>query len=211
MNVAAGALPWMLAPRSTGLGRWLKALASFPDRTAPDLRPVPRSEVDLLRRRDPDAWRTFFEREMPAIYKYAMSRLGNPSEAEDVTSQVFEEAWDHAGSVEDHGLPARAWLFGIARNVVNTHRRKWTRRPAIVALEGFDGGAVDPSLSPELMDLARGIAMLDRSHSEVISLRFINGLSLQETAAVLGTSIDGVKGRQARALAELRRHLAHEG
>ena len=208
MTAIAAALSWGAPAGHRGIGRWLAALASFPDRNGHELRSVRQTEGDLLRRRDPEAWRTFFEREMPAIYRYAMSRLGQPSEAEDATSQVFEEAWDHAGSFADHGLPARAWLFGIARNVVNTQRRKWMRRPPIVALEGFDGGESDPSLDPDLIDLAHSITLLDRGHAEVISLRFLHGLSLQETAAVLGTSVDGVKGRQARALAELRKHLS---
>ncbi len=173
----------------------------------PRLQVLPSSEVDALRRRDPDAWHDFFVREMPAIYRYAVSRLGNGGEAEDVASQVFEEAWEHASALKDHGLPARAWLFGIARNVVNTHRRRWIRRPPAVALEGFDGGGTDPGLDAELLDLARSIAMLDRNHAEVISLRFIHGLSLLETAEVLETSVDGVKGRQARALTELRKRM----
>jgi len=54
------------------------------------------------------------------------------------------------------------------------------------------------------MDLAHSIAKLERSYAEVISLRFINCLSLQETASVLGVSVDAVKARQARALVRLR-------
>jgi len=187
----------------------LRSLAAVVRSVLPEakLHAVRSSEVDALRGRDPDAWHAFFVREMPAIYRYAMSRLGNGGEAEDVASQVFEEAWEHAGALKDHGLPARAWLFGIARNIVNTHRRRWIQRPPAVALEGFDGGGADPGLDADLLDLARGIAMLDRNHAEVISLRFIHGLSLQETAVVLDTSVDGVKGRQARALTELRKHM----
>lgn len=205
MAVFVQSPPWE-RQRGFGIGRWLAALASLPERGR-GLRAVPLSEGELLRRRDPDTWREFFEREMPAIYKYASSRLANAAEAEDATSQVFEEAWDHAESYRDHGLPARAWLFGIARNVVNTHRRKWLRRPPVVGLDGFDGGDADPSLDAEQFDLAQAIASLDRSQAEVISLRFLHGLSLQETAEVLGTSVDGVKGRQARALVELRKRL----
>jgi RNA polymerase sigma-70 factor (ECF subfamily) len=191
-----------------GLSR-IRALATVvrAARSEPALHALPSNEADSLRRRDPEAWHEFFVREMPAIYRYAVSRVGNQGEAEDVTSQVFEEAWEHAEALHDRGLPARAWLFGIARNLVNTHRRRWVQRPPAVALEAFDGGNADPALDPELLDLARGIAMLDRNHAEVISLRFMHRLSLQETAEVLGASVDGVKGRQARALAELRRRL----
>lgn len=163
--------------------------------------------IEPLRRRDQEAWRQLFAAEMPAVYRYALSRLGNAADAEDLTSSVFAEAWEHAGSLEDRGLPPRAWLFGIARNLVSTHRRRWFRRPPMLALEAFDSQADDPGLSADLLDLARGVAALSAGHAEVVMLRFIHGLSLQETAAVLLTTVDGVKGKQARALSELREGL----
>jgi DNA-directed RNA polymerase specialized sigma24 family protein len=88
--------------------------------------------------------------------------------------------------------------------VVASHQRSWLRRPPILALDSFDRAEPDPGLDPELMDLAHSIAKLERSYAEVISLRFINCLSLQETASVLGVSVDAVKARQARALVRLR-------
>jgi len=124
---------------------------------------------------------------------------------------VFEEAWRHAGSLEDRGLPARAWLFGIARNLVNGHRRKLLRKAPQVTLEAYDAPESDRSLDPELMDLARAVASLPSALAEVITLRFVHGLSLAETADVLHTTIDGVKGRQARALADLRNRLEERG
>lgn len=162
------------------------------------------SEIGPLRDRDPGAWQSLFAAEMPAIYRYALSRLGRMEEAEDATSQVFEEAWEHAGSLEYQGLPPRAWLFGIARNVVNSHRRRWLRRPPPVALESFDGAAPERGLEPELLDLAQALKRLKRGQAEVISLRFIHGLSLEEVAVALETSVDAIKGRQARALSALR-------
>ena len=164
-------------------------------------------QVRLIRERDPAAWEAFFAAEMPAIYRYMLSRLGEPGEAEDAASEVFEAAWDHAPKLQDHGLPARAWLFGIARHIAGTHRRRFLRRAPILALDAFDGSSGDPALAPELLDLATAVATLERGHAEVITLRFVHGLSLQETAATLETSIDAIKGRQARALVELRRRL----
>jgi len=206
-------LPWAGVPEPSSLrfGQWLAVRRAESRREQNNgqvaLSADGDSELGRLRRREPEAWHEFFVREMPAVYRYALSRLGQASEAEDATSQVFEEAWEHAEDLRDHGLPARAWLFGVARNVVNTHRRKWFRQPPALALEAFDGSAADPGLDPELLDLARGIAALEAAHAEVISLRFVHGLSLQETATTLGTTVDGVKGRQARALVELRKQL----
>lgn len=96
-------------------------------------------ELRRLRQRDERAWQDLFEREWTDIYRYAHARTASTADAEDLTARVFEEAWKHIDSVEDRGLPARAWLFGIARHVVASHRRKLLRRPPIVALEAFDG------------------------------------------------------------------------
>lgn len=172
-------------------------------------RPVSRGVHDLLRRRDPDAWRRVFEQEHAAIYRYAAGRLGPGAEAEDATSQVFEEAWEHAATFDDHGLPVRAWLFGIARNVVNGHRRRLIQRPPSLALEDHDRPADDPGLDAERLDLAKAIRSLETSWAEIVTLRFVHGLSLNETAAALDMSVDAVKGKQSRALAQLRKSLRH--
>lgn len=62
-------------------------------------------------------------------------------------------------------------------------------------------------MDPERLDLARAIGNLERAHAEVITLRFLHGLSLAEAAAALSTTVDAIKGRQARALAALRDEL----
>ena len=139
----------VLAPATPGLPLLLMALRNFagaPDHEAPELHLVGDGEVSRLRNRRQDAWNDFFVREMPAVYRYALSRLASSSDAEDAASHTFEQAWEHADRLEDEGLPARAWLFGIARNVVNTYRRRRLRRPPPVALESFDMGAADRSL-----------------------------------------------------------------
>ncbi|MFQ5381238.1 MAG: RNA polymerase sigma factor, partial [Dehalococcoidia bacterium] len=168
-----------------------------------DLEP-PTGSIAAINHRDPESWHALFSAEMPAIYRYALSRVGNPSDAEDLTSQVFEEAWKSASSLEDRGIPPRGWLFGIARNVVGSHRRRLFRRPPELNIEAYEAAADDPALAPEAMDLANAIGRLPRSQAEVVTLRFLHGLSLQETAEALSTTVDGVKGRQARALASLR-------
>lgn len=188
------ALPWRVA----GFAAVVRAEASGTEA------PAPGPGVRLIRDRDPDAWRVLFEREMPAIYRYAYSRIGDPRRAEDATAEVFEQAWRSSKALEDRGLPPRAWLFGIARNVVNSHRRWVFRQPPEVSLEAFDGMGGDPAQSPEKLDLIHAIAGLEPSHAEVITLRFLHDLSLDETADALGVSIDAIKGRQARALVALR-------
>lgn len=193
---AGGVLPW----RVPGFAAALRS-------SGPPAGAVEAPSAASLRDRDPWAWRALFEREMPAIFRYARLRLGDAGRAEDATAEVFEHAWRSAETFEDRGLPARAWLFGIARNVVGSHRRWLFRQPPHVTLEPFDQTGPDPGLSPERLDLARAIGELERAHAEVITLRFVHDLSLEETAATLGVTVDAVKGRQARALVALRTRL----
>lgn len=197
-SAAASALPWRVNGFAAALQRQAPADAVGGSTAAGG------AFIRSIRERDPDAWRSLFDGEMPAIYRYALSRLGDAARAEDAASDVFEQAYRNAASFHDRGLPPRAWLFGIARHVVGSHRRSWFRRPPQLAIEAFDGGGEDRGLSPDRLDLARALAELEAAHCEVISLRFLHGLSLQETAEVIGVSTDAVKGRQARALAALR-------
>jgi len=165
---------------------------------------APSGEIEQLRRRDPEAWRIVFEREMPAIFSYAFSRTGKHGDAEDLAAQVFEQAWRAAPGLQDRGLPPRAWLFGIARNVVAEHRRGLFRRPPALELSAFDGDEPGVDHSTDQLELARAIAALPRADAEVVTLRFLHGLSVQETAEAMHTSADGVKARQSRALKKLR-------
>ena len=167
--------------------------------------------IERLRRREPGAWRELFEREMPAIYRYAYSRVPSAGDAEDLASLVFEQAWRSAEHLQDRGLPARAWLFGIARHVVTEHRRRLFRAPPVVALEAFDGPDEGLEGHAEQLALAKAVASLPRADAEVVTLRFLHGLSLAETAEAMATTVDAVKARQARALRKLRELLGDAG
>jgi RNA polymerase sigma-70 factor (ECF subfamily) len=179
-------------------------LATIATRAAAPAPAPAAGEVERLRRREPGAWRTLFDREMPAIYSYAYSRTGKASDAEDLAAQVFEQAWKSAPSLEDRGLPPRAWLFGIARNVVSDHRRRLVSRPPTLELSAFDGGDSGLETTVDQVALARAVAALPRPEAEVITLRFLHGLSVQEVSEATGATVDSVKSRQARALRRLR-------
>ncbi|WBL34922.1 sigma-70 family RNA polymerase sigma factor [Tepidiforma flava] len=166
--------------------------------------------IERLRRREPGAWRVLFEQEMPAIYRYAYSRVPSAEDAEDLASLVFEQAWKSAEHLQDRGLPPRAWLFGIARHVVTEHRRRLFRAPPAVALEAFDTPHAGLEGHAEQMALAKAVAQLPRADAEVVTLRFLHGLSLAETAEAMRVTVDAVKARQGRALKKLRELLGEE-
>jgi len=142
--------------------------------------------VESLQRGDHESWRLLFEEESPAIHRYVYSRLGNSEDAEDVTNHVFEEAWRSIGRYRDEGLPLRAWLFGVARNLAGSHRRRFMSRNAQVSVDALQIEG-QPDVAPtEMIDLVDAIASLDASQAETITLRYIHRLSLAETAAGAG-------------------------
>jgi RNA polymerase sigma-70 factor (ECF subfamily) len=76
-----------------------------------------------------------------------------------------------------------------------------------VSIEALNLEGSADAVDEERMALAQALAGLDPAQTEVLTLRFIHGLSLAEVAAILKTSVDGVKGRQKRALEALRSAL----
>ena len=163
--------------------------------------------IAALRDRDGAAWRSLFDKELDAIYRYVASRIGS-ADAEDVAAAVFEEAWKSAATLEDRGRPPRAWLFGIARNVVSRHRRRWFRRPQPLSIEAVEQMADGGAERTAALDLAEAITLIPADQAEVVTLRFLHGLSAPEVAAVLGISEDAVRGRQKRAFNSLRERLS---
>jgi RNA polymerase sigma-70 factor (ECF subfamily) len=103
----------------------------------------------------------------------------------------------------------------IAHNVVQNHRRATTRRPEQGAVflddDAPEIGVPDTALDFEVRLAAESVVRaaqgLTEDQQQVIALRFVAGLTLAETAEILGRSDDAVKKLQRRALSSLRRFL----
>jgi RNA polymerase sigma-70 factor, ECF subfamily len=194
-------------PRYAGFFQGLVLALRNPDPVVAPAPPANTGFIQALKRGDHDAWRRLFEEESPALYRYAYSRLGAREDAEDVTNQVFAEAWKGLDRFQDEGLPVRAWLFGIARRLASRHRARFMARNPQISVDALELEGSADAVDAEQMALAHALAGLEAGQAEVLSLRFLHGLSLAEVAAVLKTSVDGVKGRQKRALEALRQVL----
>lgn len=165
--------------------------------------------IDLAREGDSTAISQIFERFHQGIFQYLFYRTGDPAMAEDLTSDVF--------ICMVRGLPGyrhehfKGWLFSIARNVAIDHSRKVRSHPSLSLNETMPSGndpvekVVEGKLTSEILKEALG--KLDTDHRDVIILRIIAGLSLDETAGALRKSINAVKGLQRRALTNLKQVL----
>jgi RNA polymerase sigma-70 factor (ECF subfamily) len=149
------------------------------------------------------------------IFKYLWLRVGDRQVAEDLTGDVFIRMMSALPNYRLAGAPFRAWLYRIAHNLIVDHFRRANLRTP-VPLEAIEEqareddplAAVDRKLLVERLQHA--LSQLDQLQREVVALRFVVGLSLQEVAQVIGRSEAAVKSLQHRGLAALRRALSEE-
>ena len=171
----------------------------------------PSSELELIQRAvsgDPDAFAALYDFYVEQIYRFVLFRVGDEQTAEDLTSQVFLKAWDNLSSYQIRGLPFKAWLFRIARNSVidyyRTYKETMPLEPS--ALTKPDPAAevsdqVEQQLQAEELRLA--LQQLTEDQRQVLTLRFIEGLSTEEVANVLGKRQGAIRALQMRGLQAL--------
>lgn len=151
---------------------------------------------------------TFVARHQAAVFRFARTLTRTPSEAEDVLQDTFLAAW--RGAVSFRGESAvRSWLFTIARNAAIRHGRRRSGEPDV--MEPLDvlgeragwGETHDPealAIRRESREtLERALASLSDDDREIVLLRDVEGLSGEETAAVLQIGLTAMKSRLHRA------------
>jgi RNA polymerase sigma-70 factor (ECF subfamily) len=141
-------------------------------------------------------------------------RFNGATDPDDLTSEVFLRVFNHLDDFSGTQDGFRAWVFTIARRVLIDERRRRARRPVTVALsspahESFVGGDAELDALQRLGDerVAELLARLTPDQRDVIALRIIADLPINEVADVLGKEPGTIKALQHRAIAALRRHL----
>lgn len=170
--------------------------------------------VTRAQRGDGRAVEQLYDFHHPAILRYLWARLGDQALAEDLTGEVFLRMVAALPGYRPQTAPFRAWLYRIARNLLVDHVRQAGRRPAVpleAAAAQPDAGADIAALVEHRLtqaQLHQALGRLDDAQREVVTLRFLAGLSLNETAAALEKTEAAVKALQHRGLAALRQALA---
>jgi RNA polymerase sigma-70 factor, ECF subfamily len=145
------------------------------------------------------------------LYRYVAKRTGSTETARDLTGDVFQRLVHSCSQGRSPTTSVRAWLYRTAHNVVVDHYR----REAVRKLEPLDWNQADPGPCPaqqaELNIWAEralvALSQLTEDQQEVVALRFLEGMSLQETAEVVDKPLTAVKALQHRGLAALQRLL----
>lgn len=167
--------------------------------------------VDRARAGDRQAFALLYDRYVTQIYGYVYRRVGHRETAEDLCADVFLRAWGAIGSFSWRGVDPGAWLVTIARNRVNDHfksaRYRMERTSDEVTPQHAPSTPDDPERVTVARDMARSLGaaleLLKGDHREVIELRFVHGMSVADTASVMGRTTGAVKALQYRALKAL--------
>jgi len=164
---------------------------------------------------DAAAFGDLYERYLDAIHNFVFYRMNGQEEAEDLTEAIFLRAWQALDKNPPREAPFRLWLYRIAHNAIVDHYRL---RKDQVSLESATHLS-DPVEGPEAFvtrqertdTLKQMIQQLKEDHQQVLSCRFIIGLSHAETAVVMDRSEEAVRALQYRALGALRNLMVVQG
>jgi RNA polymerase sigma-70 factor, ECF subfamily len=149
---------------------------------------------------DPEQFLLLYDRYFHRVWVYAIRRLRNRVEAEDVTSEVFRRALENLRGYEWRGAPFFAWLQRIAANVLSDSWQK-TGKESVDPPPEIAGPAVDLERRAMLFQL---VDRLPDAQRRVIELKYLEERSLLEIARALGRTEGAVKQLQRRALEQLR-------
>ncbi|ACU40533.1 sigma-70 family RNA polymerase sigma factor [Actinosynnema pretiosum subsp. pretiosum] len=158
---------------------------------------------------DKEAFGALYDRYVDVVYRYVLFRIGDRTLAEDVTSETFLRALRSIGSISYQGRDVGAWFVTIARNIVFDHVKSSRYRLEITTAELADNREAADGPEQEVLALAtseellRCVRQLGDDQRECITLRFIQGLSVAETAAKMGRNEGAVKALQHRAVRRL--------
>ena len=174
------------------------------------------SERELVARaiaRDGDAFAALYDRHAPPIYRRLYKLVGNAPDAEDLTAQVFLQAWKAIDRFELRGAPFASWLMRIAHNLAVTHLRRHRDHAQLPeAAEGPGSRLTNPEEAVQcLLDEERALQALQQlGHDQrlVVTLRDLDDLDYREVAAILGKSVPAVRVIRHRAINALRKRMA---
>lgn len=189
--------------------------------------PASAGEADLLERLragDPAAYRDLVDLNSANVYRVALKLLGDAQEAEDVLQETFLSAFESIGKFEGRSQLS-TWLYRIATNASLMRLRK-RRRAEAFSLDDTPGEEEEAEPSPRYLadwsavpdsqlltaeakaEMDRAIGDLPETLRSVFVLRDIQGLSGDETARILGITVQAVKTRLHRARLRLRDRLS---
>ena len=165
--------------------------------------------VELARKGDADAFGLLYDHYQASVYRFLFYRTRSATLAEDLTSETFFRALRSMTSFRWQGKDFGAWLMTIARNLATDHFKAGRTRLEMTTEDmGVHDDATEGPESTVLAGLTneillRALKELPAEQRDCLVMRFLQGMSIAETAAVLGRSDGAVKQLQLRGVRNL--------
>ena len=167
--------------------------------------------LDGLQKLDSQSISAIYDRYFPEIFRYIRYRISDDAVAEDIASDVFVRLMEASQRKKGPQTHLRGWLIATASNAVNDHHRRHYRRPTEALSDSTPDAAASVHSQVDVREQNRlvqnALAQLTDEQQHVLALRFGQGYSLEETAAILKKNANAVKALQFRALASLQRQI----
>ncbi|MCQ4081196.1 sigma-70 family RNA polymerase sigma factor [Streptomyces sp. RB6PN25] len=160
-----------------------------------------------------EAFGRLYDHYSDTVYRYIYYRVGGKATAEDLTSETFLRALRRIGTFTWQGRDFGAWLVTIARNLVADHFKSSRFRLEVTTGEMLDANEVERSPEDSVLEslsneaLLQAVRKLNPQQQECVTLRFLQGLSVAETARIMGKNEGAIKTLQYRAVRTLARLL----
>ena len=213
-HVGSGATRRMVGARGVPAARVAQAEAAAD--TTDDTGGEAWALVQAAQLGDTSAFGQLYDRYVDSVFRYVLFRVGDRTLAEDVTSETFLRAFRRIASISYQGRDVGAWFVTIARNLVLDHVKSSRFKLEIATADPGDGNSVESGPESQVMtqlthvELLRCVKLLGDDQRECIVLRFLQGLSVSETANVMGRNEGAIKALQHRAVRRLAQLLPAE-
>ncbi|MGW6458225.1 ECF subfamily RNA polymerase sigma factor, BldN family [Streptomyces sp. NPDC055078] len=208
--------------RRPGSGRGVARRSSRTGSGAPSAARRPTADSDSARMMElveraqageAEAFGRLYDQYSDTVYRYIYYRVGGKATAEDLTSETFLRALRRISTFTWQGRDFGAWLVTIARNLVADHFKSSRFRLEVTTGEMLDANEVERSPEDSVLEslsnaaLLEAVRKLNPQQQECVTLRFLQGLSVAETARVMGKNEGAIKTLQYRAVRTLARLL----
>ncbi|WP_030383329.1 MULTISPECIES: ECF subfamily RNA polymerase sigma factor, BldN family [unclassified Streptomyces] len=172
--------------------------------------------VERAQAGEAEAFGRLYDQYSDTVHRYIYYRVNSKATAEDLTSETFLRALRRIGTFTWQGRDFGAWLVTIARNLVADHFKSSRFRLEVTTGEMLDANEVERSPEDSVLEHLSNAALLDAvrrlnpQQQECVTLRFLQGLSVAETARVMGKNEGAIKTLQYRAVRTLARLLPED-
>jgi RNA polymerase sigma-70 factor (ECF subfamily) len=165
--------------------------------------------VRLAQGGDGDAFGKLYDRYVDMVFRFIYFRVNDRALAEDFTSETFLRALRRISTITYQGRDIGAWFITIARNIVLDHLKSARHRLELTTADTIEGKEHVASTEEAVLGvlqserLMQAVAQLGDEQRECVMLRFVHGLSVSETANVMGKNDGAIKALQHRAVRKL--------